>query len=82
MANILMNKYRVYLFYRKGGFLVGCDSFEMTLENVLFMFNDATIENIQHNTNTLVLVLVLKIKEDYEKEVMHNKLITLGYIKD
>lgn len=82
MESILKNKYRVHLFYRRGGFLVGCDSFEMTLENVLFMFNDATIENIQHNTNTHVLVLVLKIKEDYEKDVMHNKLIALGYIKE
>lgn len=82
MANILINKYRVHLFYRRGGFLVGSDFFEMTLENILVMFNDATIESILNNTNILVMVLVLNIKEDYEKEVMYNKLIALGYIKE
>lgn len=82
MSSILMKKYRVNLFYRRGGFLVGCDNFEMTLENVLIMFNDATIESMLHNTNIPLIVLVLNIKEDYEKEVMHNKLIALGYIKE
>ncbi|UWG68371.1 MAG: hypothetical protein [Bacteriophage sp.] len=82
MANILINKYRVHLFYRRVGFLVGSDFFEMTLENILVMFNDATIESILNNTNILVMVLVLNIKEDYEKEVMYNKLIALGYIKE
>ena len=82
MANILINKYRVHLFYRRRGFLVGSDFFEMTLENILVMFNDATIESILNNTYILVMVLVLNIKEDYKKEVMYNKLIALGYIKE
>lgn len=78
MANILMNKYRVHLFYDRGDFLLGCDVFDMLLENILIIFNDASIESIISD----VITLRLNVKEDYEKEVMHNKLIALGYIKE
>lgn len=78
MANMLMNKYHVHLFYDKGDFLLGCDVFDMSLENILIMFNDARIESILND----FITLRFNVKEDYEKEVMHNKLIALGYIKE
>lgn len=78
MANIRMNKFRVYLYYKRGAFPLGRDIFDMSLKNVLIMFNDAYLESVQNDT----IILVLNIKEDYEKEVMHNKLIALGYIKE